>query len=197
MAHPHHALVMAHLDIVPRLARKLRLTPRSSVWDDAIQAGRMGLLNAAERFNPERGTPFPAYAREFVLNEIKLALIAEPVVRPSWYSKAKGASAACVELDDVYAARRVPEALAPRDVEERVADGIDQRQRMRELDATVRELSPKQESAIQAVRSGASVSEYAQSQGMPVRTASLHFASGREELRALFAESGGFVEPPR
>jgi RNA polymerase sigma factor for flagellar operon FliA len=53
----------AHLELVDRIATQLRRTLASSIdRDELMSAGREGLLDAARRFDAERGVPFGAYA---------------------------------------------------------------------------------------------------------------------------------------
>ncbi len=57
-------LVLRHLDDVKQTARSiLRRLPASVQLDDLIQAGSIGLIDAARRWNPQRNLPFPQYAR--------------------------------------------------------------------------------------------------------------------------------------
>lgn len=57
-------LVLAHLDEVKQVARSiLRRLPSSVQLDDLIQAGSIGLIDAARRFGPARNLPFRQYAR--------------------------------------------------------------------------------------------------------------------------------------
>jgi RNA polymerase sigma factor for flagellar operon FliA len=57
-------LVLAHLDEVKQVARSiLRRLPSSVQLDDLIQAGSIGLIDAARRFGPDRNLPFRQYAR--------------------------------------------------------------------------------------------------------------------------------------
>jgi RNA polymerase sigma-B factor len=62
-------LVRAHLPLVDVLAR--RFVSESESIDDLRQVGVIGLLKAANRFEPWRGVPFPAYAAPFVLGELR------------------------------------------------------------------------------------------------------------------------------
>jgi RNA polymerase sigma factor for flagellar operon FliA len=56
-------LVVKHADLVKRIAYHLvsRMPPRIEV-DDLIQAGMIGLLNAAQNFSPTKGANFETYA---------------------------------------------------------------------------------------------------------------------------------------
>jgi RNA polymerase sigma-B factor len=62
-------LVRAHLPLVEVLAR--RFVSESESIDDLRQVGVIGLLKAANRFEPCRGVPFAAYAAPFVLGELR------------------------------------------------------------------------------------------------------------------------------
>ena len=57
-------LVVAHLEDVKQVARSImRRLPPSVQLDDLIQAGSIGLVDAARRFGPGRNLPFRQYAR--------------------------------------------------------------------------------------------------------------------------------------
>ncbi|MDR3763424.1 MAG: FliA/WhiG family RNA polymerase sigma factor [Acidobacteriota bacterium] len=59
-----HDLVVSHLEDVKMVARGiLRRLPPSVQLDDLIQAGSIGLVDAARRFGPSRNLPFRQYAR--------------------------------------------------------------------------------------------------------------------------------------
>ncbi|MGI9328845.1 MAG: RNA polymerase sigma factor FliA, partial [Pseudomonadales bacterium] len=57
------ALVREHADLVRRIALHLTARlPNSVQTDDLIQAGMIGLLEAAQKFEPDRGASFTTYA---------------------------------------------------------------------------------------------------------------------------------------
>jgi RNA polymerase sigma factor for flagellar operon FliA len=57
-------LVLSHMEDVKQIARSiLRRLPASVQLDDLIQAGSVGLIDAARRFGPSRNLPFRQYAR--------------------------------------------------------------------------------------------------------------------------------------
>jgi RNA polymerase sigma-B factor len=62
-------LVEEHAAIAERLAR--RFARRGEPLDDLRQVALVGLLKAVERFDPERGLPFVAFATPTVGDEIK------------------------------------------------------------------------------------------------------------------------------
>lgn len=62
--HDQEQLVLTHMDQVKQIARSiLRRLPASVQLDDLIQAGSIGLIDAAKRFGPCRELPFHQYAR--------------------------------------------------------------------------------------------------------------------------------------
>jgi RNA polymerase sigma-B factor len=62
-------LVEAHLDLARREA--LRFSGRGEPVDDLLQVARLGILKAVERFDPELGVPFTAFARPTVAGELR------------------------------------------------------------------------------------------------------------------------------
>lgn len=69
-------LVRKYAGLVKRIAYyMLAHLPKTVLLDDLIQAGMMGLLEAAKHFNPEKGAQFETYAniriRGFMLDEVR------------------------------------------------------------------------------------------------------------------------------
>jgi RNA polymerase sigma-B factor len=62
-------LVRRNLPFAKRLA--LRYRGASEPFDDLLQVATLGLLNAVDRFDPERGIPFTAFASPTILGELK------------------------------------------------------------------------------------------------------------------------------
>jgi RNA polymerase sigma-B factor len=62
-------LVRRNLPFAKRLA--LRYRGASESFDDLLQVANLGLVNAVDRFDPERGIPFPAFASPTILGELK------------------------------------------------------------------------------------------------------------------------------
>src|SRR5665811_80715 len=62
-------LVRRYMPFAKRLA--LRYRGASESFDDLLQVANLGLLNAIDRFDPERGIPFTAFASPTVLGELK------------------------------------------------------------------------------------------------------------------------------
>lgn len=58
------SLAAAHHDVVIQVAARVaRRLPMRFSRDDLVDAGYIGLVEAAARWEPERGVPFDAYAR--------------------------------------------------------------------------------------------------------------------------------------
>ncbi|HEU4906450.1 MAG TPA: SigB/SigF/SigG family RNA polymerase sigma factor [Solirubrobacterales bacterium] len=62
-------LVRRNMDFAKRLA--LRYRGASESFDDLLQVANLGLLGAIDRFDPERGIPFTAFASPTILGELK------------------------------------------------------------------------------------------------------------------------------
>lgn len=62
------AAVECHLGLVERCALDLGISGRDR--EDLIQVGRIGLINAVDRFDPERGIPFVGFARPTITGEM-------------------------------------------------------------------------------------------------------------------------------
>jgi RNA polymerase sigma-B factor len=62
-------LIHDHMGFVVALAR--RYADRGEPLDDLIQVGMIGLINAADRFEPRRGIDFRSFAAPTILGEIR------------------------------------------------------------------------------------------------------------------------------
>ncbi|HSK49459.1 MAG TPA: SigB/SigF/SigG family RNA polymerase sigma factor [Solirubrobacterales bacterium] len=62
-------LVRRYLPFAKSLA--LRYRGASESFDDLLQVASLGLVNAIDRFDASRGTPFPAFASPTILGELK------------------------------------------------------------------------------------------------------------------------------
>jgi RNA polymerase sigma-B factor len=62
-------LVRRNMPFAKRLA--LRYRGASESFDDLLQVANLGLLNAIDRYDPERGIPFTAFASPTILGELK------------------------------------------------------------------------------------------------------------------------------
>lgn len=104
------ALVLEHLPLVDRCARRFR--GWGEPMDDLVQAGRIGLLHAARRYDAARGVPFAAYAVPTVIGEMRHHLRD----RTGLLSGTRGAESVprTIELHDVDQADAAPEAAFER-----------------------------------------------------------------------------------
>jgi RNA polymerase sigma-B factor len=62
-------LTLLHMNLVRFLAGKF--ANRGEPLEDLIQVGTIGLLNAIDRYDPDRGTKFSTYATPTIMGEIK------------------------------------------------------------------------------------------------------------------------------
>ncbi len=62
-------LIELNMPFAKRLA--LRYRGASESFDDLLQVANLGLINAIDRFDPERGIPFTAFASPTILGELK------------------------------------------------------------------------------------------------------------------------------
>ena len=62
-------LVIAHQNLVRFLASKF--ANRGEPLEDLVQVGMIGLINAIDRFDPDRGTKFSTYATPTIVGEIR------------------------------------------------------------------------------------------------------------------------------
>ena len=61
-------LVRRYLPFAKNLA--LRYRGASESFDDLLQVASLGLVNAIDRFDPDRGAPFTAFASPTILGEL-------------------------------------------------------------------------------------------------------------------------------
>ena len=66
-----HALVNQHISLVNRIAGYLKArVPKFMEYDDMVQIGMMGLLSAADAFDPATGVEFKNYAKKRIKGAI-------------------------------------------------------------------------------------------------------------------------------
>jgi len=62
------ALILRHAGLVRSIAR--RYSRRGLPYEDIVQAGYIGLIQAVDRYDPDRGVPLHAYAARMIAGEI-------------------------------------------------------------------------------------------------------------------------------
>jgi RNA polymerase sigma-B factor len=62
------ALILRHSGLVRSIAR--RYSRRGLPYEDIVQAGYIGLIQAVDRYDPDRGVPLHAYAARMIAGEI-------------------------------------------------------------------------------------------------------------------------------
>jgi RNA polymerase sigma-B factor len=62
-------LVTRHLGLAEHIARRFR--GRGEAHDDLVQVARMGLVNAVDRYRPDRGTSFLSFAVPTIMGEVR------------------------------------------------------------------------------------------------------------------------------
>jgi RNA polymerase sigma-B factor len=67
--HPRHATIQSHMPLAQRLARTFQ--GRGEDIDDLSQVAMLGLIKAADRFDPQRGVAFEKFAVPTILGELK------------------------------------------------------------------------------------------------------------------------------
>ncbi len=67
-------MVTANLRLVAHVARKYQTVPKSMSYGDIIQEGAIGLMRAADKFDPERGYKFSTYAYWWIRQGITRAI---------------------------------------------------------------------------------------------------------------------------
>jgi len=92
-------LIRDHLPLVHRVAGRLRASWRDSGLeiDDLISSGTVGLVQAADRFDPTKGVSFKTYAEIVIEGAIR-----DGVGRGSyWFGRRAAGSVAVVHLEDL------------------------------------------------------------------------------------------------
>lgn len=92
-------LIRNHLPLVRRVSEHLRTSWRESGLeiDDLVACGTIGLIQAADRFDPTRGVSFKTYAELVIKGAIR-----DGVGRgTNWFGRRAAGSASVVHLEDV------------------------------------------------------------------------------------------------
>lgn len=77
-------LVEDNIKLVYCIAHKYN---RPNLFDDMVQEGSMGLICAAQRFNPDLGLKFSTFAYSYIVGYINMFLRRDCVVKPKYINK--------------------------------------------------------------------------------------------------------------
>ena len=118
------ALVAQHLELASGLARKVsrEAGAPSSLDRDLEAAARVGLIDAASRFDAARGVPFAAFAASRIKGAVVDAMRREGSLSRRAYAKLTGLEGAC-RVSDALGEDDVT-AGAARDLDARLADHL-------------------------------------------------------------------------
>lgn len=151
-------------------------------YEDMVQEAYLGLIDAAERFDPDRGTKFSTYARWHIMKRIMDAIhnrneiVRTPRRRPSHI---------CGSLD---------EAVEMEDGTPHVSDLMDERDMVEAVRKCIKDL-PSREAIVIRLRHGVNTPRMTLAKigaildVSPERVRQIQ-SSAEEKLRALLAESG-------
>ena len=100
-------MVKTHTGLVKTVALKLSYIYNEEL-EDLIQIGYIGLIKAAERFEPERGLAFSTYAVPMIAGEIRSQLRDQGIIKVSRSLKSDGIVLKRAENDFVTKNGRSP-----------------------------------------------------------------------------------------
>lgn len=76
-------LVISHLNLARHYVRN-KFKARGQELEDYDQAAFLGLIQAAQRFDPSKGVPFWGYARAWVFKNVAEYMGKDETIKPSW-----------------------------------------------------------------------------------------------------------------
>lgn len=100
-------MVETHTGLVKTVALKFSYIYNEEL-EDLIQIGFIGLMKAAQRFEPERGLAFSTYAVPMIAGEIKSQLRDQGIIKVSRSLKSDGAALRRAENDFIARTGRSP-----------------------------------------------------------------------------------------
>ena len=105
-------MIVEHLPLVGFLVSKTLASATHLSRDDLSQAGAVALVRAVDAYDPERGVPFGAYARERILGGIRDEMRASDWAKRTTRQAIKQTSAATEELTAALGRRPTTDELA-------------------------------------------------------------------------------------
>ena len=107
-------LLRAHMPFIRMLAGRLQTT--ADVYDELVQAGRIGFMEALRRYRAERSTRLITYAVPWIVGEMKRVLRDRESQRANWVSyDALESVVGCDEQGDGVTAGFLPDRIDLRD----------------------------------------------------------------------------------
>lgn len=151
-------------------------------YPDLVQEAHMGLIDAAEKFDPDRGTKFSTYARWHIMKRVMDAIhnrneiVRTPRRRPSHI---------CSSLDEAH-------VMELPDDRPHVSEQMDEAEMVAAVRACIKDL-PSREGIVVRLRHGVNTSAMTLSKigdilGVTAERVRQIQKSGEEKLRALLAE---------
>ncbi len=188
---PENKLVTDNLDLVDKMASHMDRggLPRHITKDDLISAGRIALLELVQRYEPNKGVPFRAYAKTRVHGAMIDEIRRTANVSRQHYEEIKMGSAEPVHNVEIHAAADVP--ISTKDLEAE----LDKLKQLKQIEALVSRLPQKLQRIYKLrVLEGRKLLEIAQEFEISEARASQLYSALVERLRAgIEAQPSSFV----
>ncbi len=183
-------IILEHQSLVKDLAR--RAGARLPYWiplDDLEQTAQLGLLAALEKYRPELGIPFAAFARMRIYGAVidanrRANYLFEMHQELPWEAfRNREGNSDGYQPRVIDRHRRVADLPASDDME-RVEDGIEQQQQRAVLEEALGSLSPRDQSLLGSYLNGKELKELGVEQGVTVSSVSTRRKAAIGRLRA-------------
>ena len=170
--------VLRHLPLVRSIAHRLCPRLRRAEFEDVISAGTIGLIEAVDRYDPERGVPFGSFAypriQGAILDQLRSSGVLGGAPRPD---------EAAVEVVPLDSAGGVEERLSLIDVtEDRTSPAPDVHIELEELLDAVKRLPRRERAMLRLSTSGYTIRQIARLHGCSNSRASQLVAQARLRL---------------
>ena len=170
-----------HLNWAVQIARNIaRKMPTAFDPDDLVQAGRIGLWKAVQKFNPNRGIPFQGFAYCYVRGEIMMH-----VRRRSWKEATMHNELTQQEVD--------PRPLPDEQLQTQ-ADELGDERRLLLIKSLTAMLPAVQCEAVRGILEGASVDDLAAAMKLSRQRLHLTLNAAAKRMRNMHPQLSG---PPR
>ncbi len=175
-----HALVRTNDGLAHAVVRALSVSRASVIYEDLVQEARLGLLDAASRYNPARGR-FSPYAWPFASGRAKAMLVAQHIIHiPTKLAckrlRAGERPAMHVELNEELEQPVTASEGAWWDADGSQAAAVDRRDAEERVRSRRHLLSPSQRRALDAGLKGLTATEIARKVSVPRQTVTSRLA---------------------